>query len=221
MPSPGVLAGGRRPSGGGGGGVVGTFQTATGDPANATTYTFTSQPIGAAGATRRVVVAVANRDIAAVPTSVTIGGVSATMDEGIASIGAVSIWSVVVPTGTTATIVVTYTSANTYCGIGIWSLDAGSPVATGEIADNTPPIPNFSIATAPGDFVVAASAYRMTSGTVGATWTGVTERYDAAVDAAVRQHTGADVTASGATVNIGLDILNMDEAVAVGVAYRL
>jgi len=170
-----------------------------------------------------VVVAVANRDVAAYPSALTIGGVSATRDAGKLGTGAASVWSAVVPTGTTATIVVTYTDTQSYCGIGVWTLTSGTFVASATSAGGASATMAATVTTQAGDFVICACAYRgtVTGGNL-VTWNAATERYDAAVDGSVRQHAGADMVAVGTSTDMGATIpVNYgNESVLAAAAYR-
>lgn len=217
MMSVGIFASARVASGGGG--VSGGYVSTNGSASNTTTYTFTSQAIGTPAAGRRVVVAVANRDTSAVPSSVTVDGVGLTMDASKVITSVASVWSGVIPTGSTANIVVTYASSNTYCGIGVWET-SGAPVATG-VSGASSATPTVSVATTAGDFVVGVLAYRVSVAGPSIAWNAATERYDDAVDGSVRQHSGADLVASGASVDMGSVITNYSaEAAACAVAYR-
>jgi hypothetical protein len=109
------------------------------------TYTFTSAAIGAADATRRVIVGISiglNTGGATV-TSVTIGGVAASIHAAIAANQhSTAFASLLVAAGTTATIVINgnwTTNLQLCAGIGIWrqvSESVASPNAT--ITDNIP-----------------------------------------------------------------------------------
>lgn len=97
-----------------------------------TTYTYTSRAIGTAAANRYIVVGVgqATAAINAV-VSMTIGGISASQivfdTNGVN--GRTDLWIAPVPTGTTATIVITFAGSVTRCGIGVWAIYGGSNTA--------------------------------------------------------------------------------------------
>jgi len=114
--------------------VVAFSLTETAAPADAnvnnaaTTATFTTQPIGAAGSSRRVLVGVTLYDTSGTfPNAVSIGGVAATK---LNSVGAASIWMAAVPTGTTATVIVTSTQTIDACAIKVFRLVGANPVPT-------------------------------------------------------------------------------------------
>jgi len=198
----------------GGGGITATFQASAVDAADLTTYTFSSQPIGTASATRRVVVGVTSRSTNV--SSITIGGVSATLDNDYAfSSNRATIASAVVPTGTTANVVVTFAAATTRCGLGVWTLNSGSP--TGQTGTGNGTAPSATVTTTTGDVVIAAS---IENGTVGstATWTGATERYDQTVESDLG-HTGADTVASGSSTNVSIAWSATSGSVIAAAAY--
>ena len=122
-----------------------TFIGSAVDAVQRATYTFTSQGIGAADATRRVIVGIGvglNTGGATV-NSVTIGGVAATVHAAAgANQHSTAFASLLVPTGTTATIVINgnWGASNQFtCGIGIYrqvSESVASPNAT--MTDNIP-----------------------------------------------------------------------------------
>src|SRR5690606_20575856 len=106
-------------------------------------YTFSTRDIGTAAANRIVLVGIAFTVTgAADPSAVTIGGVTATkLVSQISSNGAyyTGIYAAPVPTGTTASVVVTIGTAAARCGIGIAAAyDVGSiiPEDTGVSTDN-------------------------------------------------------------------------------------
>jgi hypothetical protein len=128
-------------SGGGAAAVGHTGLTWRAAPTQSTeqspTYTFTSQAIGTAAADRWVIVGVSSVS-GALPSptvgNVTVGGVNATNVVGAGSSG-VQLWRALVPTGTTANIVVNDMGpGNNGCLIGYWTVNmaTGIPVDTSE-----------------------------------------------------------------------------------------
>lgn len=203
--------------------LAGNFLQATQNATNLSAYTFAGQSLGPASAVRRIVVGVTNRDTVLNPTSVTIGGVAATKDVGDGSLQGASVWSAVVPTGTTGDIVVDYGGTQTTCTIGVWALTGVASVAVvggnAAASENNTQQEILTVPTQAGDFVVTCTGYRTTAGSVG-TYTGATERWELTADGLVRLSTGADVVASGASTVIQLDFTNMDESTSVAQAYR-
>ena len=183
--------------------------------------TFAAQPIGTAGATRRVVVGVyIRRATPKVISGVTIGGITATQDADkieALDLNEVAFYSAVVPTGTTADVVVTVTGTGAVrCFIDVWSLDHGAPVAVAYSAESEPG--SFTIATQVGDFVVAAVGAQASGAT---TWTGATERYDT-LGTGTSRHTAADTVAVGASTVIDFDFVGTltNTIAGAAVAYR-
>ena len=128
-------------------------------------------------------------------SSVTIGGITATQDaSGTQAGNAAAIFSAVVPTGTTATVVVDFGgNAQGRCAIGVWTIDTGS-LAAGS-SDITNPI-SMTVATTVGDPVIAVACENGTSATF--TWSAnVTERFDFIIEGTAPSFSGADMLAVG------------------------
>jgi hypothetical protein len=117
-----------------------------------TTFTFNSQAIGTAAADRWVIVATSSNPFGFFPSSVTIGGVAATL---IIQASVTSMWAALVPTGTTANIVVNLASTDDRVIMGYWtvSMASGLPTATGAAAAT---VTGFNIPA--NGFAVAASS---------------------------------------------------------------
>ena len=185
----------------GGPGSPVTFQGSAVDTSDQSSYTFAARPIGAPSATRRVVVALASR-IGRAVSSATIGGVSATVDvDQSASSNRVTFISAVVPSGTTADVSVTFASSTSRCGIGVWTLAAGSPTGQTSTASGDPA--GLAVTTVAGQVVIAAAM--INSAGTSFSWAGATERYDELVETLDIFHTGADVVASGVSTVITVD----------------
>jgi len=121
--------------------------------------------------------------------------------------------SAVVPTGTTASIVVNLSSTAVRCVIGVWHLTSGSALASATAAETDPT--SLTIASTAGNFVVGTVSAQ--GGAV--TWTGATGRYDTAATGSSR-YSGADTVAIGASTVIGIDLSGSVSAQAdCGVAY--
>jgi hypothetical protein len=97
-----------------------TFRGSQADTVDRTTYTFATKDIGTASADRIVAAAVMVQDHAA-PTSVTLGGITATKLTDAATNG--TIWWAIVPTGTTADLVFTMPGTAACCIIGWWTVN--------------------------------------------------------------------------------------------------
>lgn len=180
-----------------------TFHESQVDPANRTTYTFSGVAIGDAKPDRRVIVGVseAGGTASSIPTSVTIGGVSASkLTEANTGNSIASIWIALVPTGTTANIVLTLGQSSSRLGIGVWSctgLESNTPIDTDSDTSVNPQ--SLSVNTAEGGFAVAVSNNRNNS-TVAVTWSAMTERYDEIIEGSGAYQSGADKVTDGSTL---------------------
>ena len=197
--------------------LTSTFLQATSDSTDQTTYTFSSVNIGAADATRRVVVAfhwsVQNAARTAVSLSIagvasdlhvqtTTGPTSAQQDCG------VLLFSSLVPTGTSGNIVVTMSGAMgratiyTYRQIGGTGTSAFATM-TDNVISGTTLTGTLNIPT-DGTLYAAATSQILSGNTT--TWTGITEEYDAphAEAAGILQsggHTSSLTVETGRTVS--------------------
>lgn len=174
------------------------FQTITGSLTADTSYTFASQPIGAAHASRLVIVAVAYINSSASSATCTIAGGSATEVSGAgirSSSGGstevqVKMFARTVASGTTASIVVNTGTADG-CWIGVWSAyylrSATAVDAESYYASGTTNILDLDV-SARG----VACGFGLMPNAVA--WTGMTEEHDAIT---------AGVWVSGATYTAG------------------
>jgi hypothetical protein len=168
-----------------------TFTDVASSSSNAFTYTFNTRAIGTATADRLVVVCAMTNAISTTTysiSSITINGVSAT-NAVKSSLGRNSLISyLLVPTGTTANIVVTLTGSGTpgRCEIGVFTVTGysnavpeavGSAYSDTSVASLTEPINVSSGSSA------IACCYVGNNGTSGATWTApMTEAFDNAIE---------------------------------------
>jgi hypothetical protein len=163
-----------------------SYQTAAADATDATSYTFSSQAIGTdTGSTRTVLLAIYGLNVTALRTisSLTVGGVSGTLlhsnSVSSGSFSSVAFYAFTSVSGTTATVAVTWSGQQLRCQIGLWAaydLSSLTPVAT---ASSTSASATLNVNTS-ADGMVLAAGYGNASATF--TWTGVTERYDAATE---------------------------------------
>jgi len=163
------------------------------DAVDRLSYTFSSVPIGDASPRRTIILAT----MAGGWDTCTVGGVALT--ERVVS-GYVSLWTGVVPTGTTATIAFSRSSVLATSGrIFVWAaynLDSSTPTDTA-IMSGTALSPQSIDVDARGIIVAAAA----TNGN--ATWTSISE--DGEVSSEGVNMSGASTTSqSGGTVSIGL-----------------
>lgn len=200
----------------GGGGIEATFQQSASDSVNRAEYTFAGVPLGAPSPTRRVVVVIHsfNSSVA----TVTIGGVSATLDIDYSSTNRrITIASAVVPSGTSGDVVVaTPGSFFSRCGIGVWTLSGGAP--TGQVGTNASSSASVSVATSPGE-VVIAGASQSTDGAQVATWIGASERYDEQTGSEAMTQTGADEVANASNTVVAVSWSGSAVATLAAAAY--
>lgn len=166
------------------------FTDWTVDGTNLTTYTFSARNIGAAVAGRKVPVLVKGRAGGGNrPLTVTVGGIGAALVCTLTSVGSdrVSIWQAIVPTGTTADIVVVWDAAMASCGIGVGRA-INAALGSSAVATTESDPSSASIAAPAGGFVVGVAGNGFNSATF--TWTELTEGYDEIVEGA-SSHTGA------------------------------
>ncbi len=105
-----------------------SFLSSAEDNTDLTVYTYVAVALGTAHFNRRIIVAVLFDAVDDYPAaSVTVGGIAATLVKGqTGPAEAVAIFIAVVPTGTTADIVVTYAGAANRSAIGVWRLDGAT-----------------------------------------------------------------------------------------------
>jgi hypothetical protein len=172
------------------------YQTVVDDSADRTTYTFSNVSIGGAG----LIVVASHTEGAGVPlVSMTIGGVSATIDVQVSSATGTrtntAICSAVITSGSTATIVVNYTGVVARCGIAVYRVQNYTSVTPVTTASNSANSGTGLSATlnslSVNDAVIAA----YTTGDNNAiTWTNITERYDQSVGGEQSRESGGNAT---------------------------
>lgn len=179
--------------------------------ADATTYTFSGQNVGAEDANRWIVLCVGGvTNVARSISSVTIGGVSATkiaQSEGSAVYRHNSIWVAQLPTGTTADFVVTWSAGILRCGYQAYRLITLTNPATSYYdvqTDNTLSGSDLSVSiSSVSSGVVVASTTAVGSAAESITWTGATEDYDSTwAEAASQGMSSASVTPTSSPTTI-------------------
>lgn len=170
-----------------------TYNGSASNDTNITTYTFTSVSIGTAATNRIVMVAVTSSSgtPARTITSATIAGVSATvLDVNTSFTNRTAFIYANIPTGTTATIVVTFSGAMTRCAVGSYSLY--NLKSTNYIDSGTGSFSGTASATVsvPADGIVIAGIVQISNSNP-FTWTNVDENYDIPLDAGTAEISGA------------------------------
>lgn len=167
-----------------------SYRTSAQQTGSATTFTFTTQDIGSASSARYVVVSTGAPNGGSAPSSVTVGGLSASLlkSQSVSSYNT-SIWIAAVPTGATATVVVS-TASSLSMGIGVWAvynIMSSTAVAT---SGATGSAPSLNLTVSANGIVITSGFASDTSPTT--TWTGVTENFDTVFDTN-RMTTGASI----------------------------
>lgn len=165
--------------GGGRGGLLlpsYAYVTSNSSTTDASSYTFAGTSIGPAGPNRLVVVASALRSGASNSySSVTIGGSAAAaavvQDAAQTNVG---LHALLVPSGTTADIVVTMTGTGGRCVIGVYALYNLASTTARATASSTAATLALSLNTQPQG-IVLATAY--CGGSSSEVWTGATQDY--------------------------------------------
>lgn len=181
------------------------------DPSNTTTNTFTGINFGTAASDRQIAVFVGARpDFPAPTSSVTVGGVSATLVQQVLWLTSgttqIELFVADVPTGTSGDIVVSWTGTNFRCGIevyGLYGLNGATPDAI-STRDTAGTFGSFTLSAAShvagGAFTIAATnrtarisgahddlsagspTISFTAAETDITWSGITEDHDATVE---------------------------------------
>lgn len=167
----------------------------TQDTSDQSTYTFSSQNFGTASSDRYIIIGIAARKAGAATTisSVTIGGVSATIvaeysnSDTNSNISALAIANV--PTGTTGDVVVVFGATMVRCVITAWSATNLSSATPHDTLTNGSADPTGTIDVPAGGFAVA-TALSNSVGTV--TWTGLTEHSDTTLETFVTVSDASD-----------------------------
>jgi hypothetical protein len=141
-------------------------------------YTFVNQAIGAADPTRRVFVAVHTAEAGggtSTPTSMTIGGISASSEQSAEQSNAhVSIWSALVPTGANADIVINFDQTGNDLHIGVYR-GVNLKNEGDQFVDDLGDPASLLIDVSSNGIVIAAYT---NEGSAATTLGGVTEMYD-------------------------------------------
>lgn len=179
------------------GAVTGSFLQSAVSTSDLTTYTFSSQNFGDAASDRYIVVAITSMSVSGgTISSVTIGGVSASIDAQVTNSSSnytvSGIAKAIVPTGTSGDIVVTFGAEQLRAGIGVYRLLGISSTPT-DTDTSTAADPKGYLDIAAGGYAIAV-AY--TAETATATWykkltNGFTERYDEDLEGAGSRQSGA------------------------------
>lgn len=160
-----------------------TFTDSSVNSGSATAYTFSSQAIGTASSDRVVAVGVTAGNSAAGVSTLTVGGVSAVKAIDVTNNTEAELWYASVPSGTTADIVVTFSSGKGRCGIGVWALTGVTGV--GATNTSTSSTATLTVSGITKDIVLAVYGGKDHTSV---SFSGVTENYDEDISGAGSQY---------------------------------
>ena len=161
------------------------------------------------------------------PTSVTIGGVAATVDAFASSIaancGAVVIARATVEAGETCSATITFEATDgnrNACAVGIWTASGAVTVADTLTAISVTTVADVTgVVTGAADGLVIAGTSSFASGAPTVTWSGLTERYDAPATTDNGAHSGSDSTTVGdITITAAVSVTGLKALAAVAYA---
>jgi hypothetical protein len=208
----------------GGAGAATVTYIGRNDAGSGSTQTFAGQAIGTAAPNRYVIVSVAQNSGTRLATpTVTVGGISATAvvalrtDYSSAASTTQALFIAAVPTGTTADVVVTWSTTVDFTAIAVWAAYGINPTAIATATSGADPA-SFTVNVPSGGIVIAAvnNTQYTTS-----TWAGATENYDNNLRS-FYNHTGASgVINSGGTVNIQCDIASPNVQAGVAASWGI
>ena len=187
--------------------VTGSFASSGVSTADLSTYTFSGVALGTAATNRHVVIA-ANTGTASAAdaSSVTVGGVSASLV--VRASGSdhtrAELWIASVPSGTTGDVVIVWSSAKDRCGYAAWAM-YGASASASDTATDADTTPSQTIDIPAGGYLIAAQAGNGSGAARTATWTGPSENYDETIQDNFTQTGASDAYAaaqSGYTVAI-------------------
>ena len=154
--------------------------------------TFSGKSLGVAAPDRVVVVGVSGWATNFAVSSLTIGGVSASLVVALANgFDIVEMWAAAVPTGATGDIVVTFAGAQDACGIIVWAMYGANGAAAFATASDTDSDPASVAISVPGGGAVIGYCGLRSNTDRTFTWAGITEDADGVVETTTATHTGA------------------------------
>jgi hypothetical protein len=181
-----------------------TYNATANSGVDLTTYTFTGVGIGTAATNRLVYIAVTFTAAAARRiSSATIGGISATIVDFAAQGNGTFFIYANVPTGTTATVAITFDAVCLRCLIGsysIFDLKSTTPLTTAFATTWSSGSISASV-NVPADGIIIAGVNNSTN-TNAISWTNVTSRYSAVLDAAFISAGASTQVTTGGSVTV-------------------
>lgn len=154
---------------------------------DASSYSFTSTPIGTAGSDRYIVTAIMTRDAtgtAPTVTNCTVGGQATTNSQNVQSLDGnrritMRITTDPVTSGTTATVAVTTSATCTGCAIATWAVyqvDSTTSVATDSDQTSSGATLNASVTVPANSAIIGVLMCELDL--ITASWTGLTEQFE-------------------------------------------
>jgi hypothetical protein len=172
-----------------------------------TTYTYTAVPFGSARSDRIIVVSiVASNSASRSVSSVTIGGVSATLvssSNSAAGLIFTATYYAVVPTGTSGTVSVVFSGATRDVGVGVYSIvDASSstPLSGGTYSNSSSNSGSITLSTS-ADAVIIGGVIVGTAVTA-FTWSGVSSDFQSFAITRGRGFASGTANTSSTTVSV-------------------
>jgi hypothetical protein len=185
--------------------LVPVFQGHASSATNANAYTFNTVAIGAASPSRTVYVVVAAEAAGSIDvvTGMTIGGVTATIHSAVTTSElSCAVASAVVPSGTTATVVVTFSDGGDNCTIGVWTTNALS-VADDNNSRSGGNDATTNVRVAAGGFILNVAAGREN---IPMSWTQASVRFEVQPGSDQARHSGADFVATVADTSKNINV---------------
>ena len=201
-----------------------SFVGCTSSSSDLTTYTFTDHATGTAGA-RKTIVGVSGGDGATnfSVSSMTVGGAAATeVADNSASTGSLAQSAIYIkdnPSGTTATIVVTFSEAIEDAAVCVWAAyDVSSETATDTASgfDTSGGAITLDLDVATNGVAVGMSS---SDSADSHTWTGMTERSDAN-QSPTHRYSGADTSTAGTPFATTVDETDTGDLVGTTASFR-
>jgi hypothetical protein len=199
-----------------------SYRSSVADTTDSSTHTFLAVDIGTAAAGRFVVIGTSSgRGVPHTVTGVTIGGNAASVIVQRAnSESTVSLWGLVVPTGTTATVVVTTSASVGRVIIGSWAnYDLISTTAQATNNAITDPA-TLNLNTTTGGIIIAFAATFVNAATI--SWTGITSRFTLSAESVVTAFGASNdsLTATETPRSISGDVSSAVEFAAISASWR-
>lgn len=169
-----------------------SFLQAAASTADTNSYTFSAQNLGTAAADRYIIVGPTARKAtgSTTITGITVGGIAATITRqrthSASNVNVAGIALALVPTGTSGDVVVTFGATMVRSSIGLWRATGINPTAF-DSDDSIAAAPTVNLDTPANGFAIGVAG---TAANTTATWTGLTEKFDAVAEASLC-YTGA------------------------------